>query len=101
LAGRTINLNGQQHTVIGVAPVGFQFPSKGADLWVAPGFTPRDLAQRGAHYLFVVGRLKAKVSLTQARADMTTIAGRLESQYPRVNKNVGIAIDSLREYYAG
>jgi putative ABC transport system permease protein len=101
LIGRTISLNGQKHTVVGVAPAGFQFPSRGADLWVTPGFMPRDMAQRGSHYLFVVGRLKAEVSLTQARTDMTVIARRLELQYPQTNKNVGTAIVPLREYYAG
>jgi predicted permease len=101
IVGRTISLNGQSHTVIGVAPAGFQFPSNGADIWVAPGFTSRDLTQRGAHYLFVVGRLKANATLIQARADMTAISRRLESQYPRTNKNVGVTIIPLREYYAG
>ncbi len=101
VVGRAIDLNGQQHLVVGVAPAGFQFPSKGAEIWVAPGFTSRELAQRGAHFLFVAGRLKANISFTQARADMSTIGRRLEQQYPQTNKYIGVNIVPMREYYAG
>jgi putative ABC transport system permease protein len=99
LIGRPITLNEQSYTVIGVAPPQFQFPAKGANVWVAPGFTARDLTMRGAHYLFVIGRLKPGVSLGQARADMTTIAQRLETDYPDHNKGIGVTLVPLREHY--
>jgi putative ABC transport system permease protein len=101
LAGRRITLNGLPYTVVGVAPAGFQFPSKAADIWIAAAFTSRDLAQRGSHFLSVIGRLKSGSSLDQARVDMATIAHRLERQYPETNKDVGVAIVPLRDYYAG
>lgn len=101
LIGRNINLNGDPYTIVGVSPAGFQFPANGADLWVAPGFTPRDLQQRTNHLLYVTGRLKPLVSLQQASADLETIASRLQAEYPESNKNIGVAIVPLREYYTG
>ena len=101
LVGRSLNLNGQPYTVVGVAPTGFQFPATGANVWIAPAFTPREIAQRGNHYLFVIGRLKAGVSLNQARADMATIANRLEAEYPQTNKGVGVTVVPLRDHYVG
>jgi putative ABC transport system permease protein len=101
LVGRSLNLNGQPYTVVGVAPNGFQFPATGANVWIAPAFTPREIAQRGSHYLFVIGRLKVGVSLNQARADMATIANRLEDEYPQTNKGVGVTVVPLRDHYVG
>jgi predicted permease len=101
LINRSISLNGQPYLVVGVGPAGFQFPSNGADVWVAPGFTQQDLAQRSGHFLYVTGRLKAGVSLKQARADLATIARRLDVQFPQTNKNIGVAVVPLREYYTG
>jgi predicted permease len=101
VAGRTVTLNGEPYLIVGVAPAGFEFPSSGAEIWVAPGFTQRDFRQRNNHFLFTFGRLKKGVSLKQARADMTAIARRLEMEFPQSNTNIGAAVVPLREYYAG
>jgi len=101
VVGRIINLNEQPYTVVGVAPPNFQFPASGADVWVAPGFTQRDLEQRNSHFLFVTGRLKTGVSLKQAYADLAGISRRLELEYPSSNKFLSVTLVPLREYYAG
>jgi len=81
IIGQQISLNGKNRTVIGVMPASFRFPDKDAELWVplAPDAQLRN--NRNALWLKAVGRLKPGVTLEQARADMGTIAGRLEQQY--------------------
>jgi putative ABC transport system permease protein len=87
--GRTIQLGGELFTVVGVMPKGFKFPVQAGpvDLWTtmavdARGGAKAMTAQRGAHYLDVVGLLKAQVSLRQAQAEMATIASSLSKQHP-------------------
>jgi len=76
----TIKLNGEAHTVVGVAPPGFQFPRR-AEIWTSAKLAE---SQRGrdANYLMLVGRLKNGVTKAQAEAQMNQIAAALARQYP-------------------
>jgi putative ABC transport system permease protein len=100
ILNKTISLNGEQHTVIGVMPPGFQFPDK-SELWMPLAVNERLRAARGALWLPVVGRLKAGVTRAQAQADMEVIAGQLEQQYPATNSGYGINVAPLREQVVG
>jgi putative ABC transport system permease protein len=95
ILGRPIQLNGEPYTVVGIAPEGFEFPNE-RELW-APMAEEIDPAQRGAHYLRVVGRLKPGVSAERAATEMSAIAGRLEKQYPDSNTGWGTLVIPLRE----
>ena len=102
IVGRSLNLDDKSFTVIGVIARGVQAPllSDEIELW-APlshgfGFTDRD-----SHYLNVVARLKPDATLQQAQADMNTIAGRLEQQYPESNKGRSVRVVSLNEQIVG
>ena len=73
--GRSITLDGQPYTIVGVAPANFQvlYPS---DMWTL--FVPRrSPEQRRQHYMQVIGRLKPDVTLQQANADMSRVADRI------------------------
>src|ERR1019366_1863461 len=65
--GRTIPLNDAKFSVIGVLPEAFMFQSRMTDYWVPASFTPAMLANRDAHFLNLVARLKPGVTMTQAR----------------------------------
>jgi putative ABC transport system permease protein len=87
--GRTVQLSGQPFTVVGVMPEGFQYPiqAEPIDLWTTIAFDAHGgmnamTAQRGAHYLDVVGLLKPGVTDQQAQAEMVTIASALNKRYP-------------------
>src|SRR5215472_9969232 len=80
LVDRALILDGQSYTVIGIMPSGFQFPN-GVEIWKPLGLSAADRANRGGHYLEVIGRLKPSVTPLQARAEMDTIAARLAQQY--------------------
>ena len=64
--GRSIQLNGEPYTVIGVAPPNFGQASK-VDTWSPMGFKADETAAdaRGAHYLSVIGRLRPGVTITR------------------------------------
>jgi putative ABC transport system permease protein len=95
----TIKLNDRERTVIGVMPAGFYFPSKEVELWVPMNYDLAQMAsQRRAHFLRAIGRLKDGVSLEAARAEMKTIAARLEQDYPDTNTEMGVGIGPLKEW---
>ncbi len=87
--GRIIRLGDQPFTVVGVMPQGFQFPVRAEqmELWTtialdAEGGRYAMTAQRGAHYLHVLGLVKSGTTRQQAQAEMVTIASELNKQYP-------------------
>src|ERR1051325_6389036 len=101
IVGKSVALSGATRTVIGVMPPDFRFPFKDTDFWL-PLAPPAELKdQRSAFWLDVIGRLKPGVTLEQARAEMETIAKRLEQQYPNSNTNFGTNLVPLREQTVG
>jgi putative ABC transport system permease protein len=101
--GRAISLNGHNYEIVGVMPYGFQFPIEAEhfDLWITMGYfaTPPDggqsmIAQRGNHFLEVIGRLKPGINPDQAQAEMATIASRLEQEHPDENAHRSVLLVS-------
>lgn len=101
IIGRALNLNGEAYTIVGVMPRSFQFPTQRDQLWVPIAFPADEASQRASHYLEVIARMKPGVTLQQARAEMSTIAARLEKQYPNENTRVGIVLTPLHEQVVG
>src|SRR4051812_28450155 len=102
--GRALTLNGESYTVVGVLPRSVQLPSFGNwrdQIWVPLAFTAEEAASRGNHYLEVIGRMKAGVTLEQARAEMATIMARLAQQYPEDNTRIGTVVNPLHEEIVG
>ena len=98
ILGRSINLDDKSFTVVGVMPKGFQFPiqAEPVGLWVTIGTEaektdekPPATADRGTRYLQVIARLKPRITLAQARADMATVASHLEKEYPGPDSSTG------------
>jgi predicted permease len=107
LVGRPITLDGQSYTVVGIAPVGFQYPDK-TEVWVppyrlAPAVNERmDPTQvRGWGMLSAVALLKSGVSLPQAASEMETITARLRQQYPDTNNQRFNRVVSLHTHLVG
>jgi predicted permease len=98
--GRNIELDGQTYSVIGVMPPWFKFPEE-TDLWAPQDMSAKALGQRGEHSYAAIGRLKPGVTIEQAQAELSTIAARLEKEYPDSNKDVGASIVSLKEQLVG
>ena len=104
--GRTITIRGLAFTVIGVAPPKFKgmVPGLTPELWIpsmmleevepagiqdtvpSPSGRTR-LERRGSRWMFVRGRLKPGVSMTQAQANVEVVMSRLEREHPETNKD--------------
>ncbi|HZI94747.1 MAG TPA: ABC transporter permease, partial [Patescibacteria group bacterium] len=105
--GREISLNRQRYTVIGVTPEGFRgtFAIGGPELWVP--MSMRDQLLSGTYKewfsdrrflgVFVLGRLKPAVSITQAEAAMKILARQLEQEYPEPNKGRTVSLLPLSQ----
>ena len=101
IVGKTLNLNSEPYTVVGVMPARFKFPTSNDEIWTPIAFTAEQAADRTTHYLRVIARLKPGITMAQAQTEMSTIAARLEQQYPQSNTDIGAEITSLHEYTVG
>lgn len=101
IVGKSLTLNAESHVVVGVMPARFQFPSSDDQAWVPMALTQQEAGNRNRHYLQVVARLKPGVSLAQAQSEMSTIAARLQQQYPQSNAELGAAVQPLHEHLVG
>ncbi len=112
--GRTLTLNGEPWTVIGVMPKDFSVPGNSAEVWMPltgldaglhpaldAGMASSPTQDRGNRYLRVLGRLKPAVSLTAAREEMNTIAHRLDAQYPGSNTGWTVTVLGLTDAVVG
>jgi len=100
IVGRSVTLSGQQFTVAGVMPAGFQFPVQAdpVEFWTtialdaeSPNGAPPMTAQRGNSYLDVLARLKPQVTQLQAQTEMSAIQDAINREYPE-HRPKGIAI---------
>ena len=98
IAGREVVLGGTPCTIVGVMPASFRFPTGPVpvELWVAGSRRP-DIEQRGSHNFWTIGRLKPDVTLSEARAEMATIAASLAREFPKDDKDVDISVAYLQD----
>ena len=106
ILGKSLTLNNQNYTVVGVMPASFQFPvgfgylgkviNDPIELYVPLAPASGEL-RRGNYSFFAIGRLKSGVSIDQARAEMTGIERRLEQQYPDGNSGIGVSLILTQE----
>lgn len=100
IIGRTVVLDGEGATVVGVIPGDFKFPDE-AEFW-----TPRppqgfDDQQRTADYMTGIARLAPGVGLEAARAEIERVARALARDYPESNTGRSFDLVPLREYLFG
>jgi predicted permease len=85
IIGKTVTLNSVPHTIIGVLPAGFQFPTPDVDVWVTKPSEFSALPRQGwstTPILIGFGRLKPHVSLEQARAEVEVVGRQYASSHP-------------------
>jgi putative ABC transport system permease protein len=102
IVGKTINLSGFPHTVVGVMGPNFQYPGREFQIWTPLIVDPRILSRRSPGYDWLaVARLKRGVNLSQAQAEMDGIAKRLANAYPTTNPQTGVLVEPLLESTVG
>jgi len=93
IIGRSIRVNGEPYTVIGVLPPG-QMDRMTNQLWVPLTLKPEQI-NHDFHWLLAMGRLKPGVSIKQAQADMDSVTRHIAEVYPP-NKGWGASVEPLR-----
>jgi predicted permease len=100
LIGRTIRLNREDYTVVGVMPENFQLLGFAPQLWTPLVLTAADqtAAARKDRSLYLFARLKPSVTLDRARAEIVTLAQRAQENFPETEKGWGAAVRTLPEF---
>lgn len=98
--GRTILLDDEAVTIVGVMPAGFREPEF-VDVWLPfPVEAPENLV-RDSRFWNTVGRLKSGATLGTAQAEAETIAATLAQEYPKTNRGWSVALQPLLEMRVG
>ncbi|HEV2349972.1 MAG TPA: ABC transporter permease [Terriglobia bacterium] len=104
--GKTLTLNGDDYTIIGVIPPDFRYTGNNfhrSDVyvpigqWKDPSFRDRRLGMG----MDAVGRLKPGVTIQQAKADMDALGKHLAEAFPDVDKDTGITLIPLKQNVVG
>ena len=94
MIGKTVQIEGHAHTVIGIGPADFTFPF-GSEAWVPLAFEAQDAADRNSRYLTTIAQLKPGKTLDDARAHMAVVAGNLKAAHPAENDAFETRVESL------
>lgn len=99
IVGRTIAIEGEPATVVGVMPPRFDFPAR-QSLWL-PLERTRELEQRTPNGYLAVGRLAPGATQASARAELAAINRRLAAEHPDTNRDVVPRVDTYAEFFIG
>jgi macrolide transport system ATP-binding/permease protein len=100
--GRSVNLSGENYTIVGVLPREFVWQPRAMAEFFTPLLDKGSCEQRrSCHNLVGVGRLRDGVTLESAHAELQRIANQLAAQYPGSNKDQGAVVQPLTEFIIG
>jgi putative ABC transport system permease protein len=99
LVGRTVSVNGESRTVIGIAPNDVAFAGD-LDVWEPLVLEPAR-EDRGNHHIKVLGRLKAGVDPGEAEAELDRIAAQLQREFPASNRDWRVTLAPALEWIVG
>ena len=100
LVGRTIELDQQAYTVVGIMGPDAVMPQT-AELWMPLALTPAQRNNRTDHNLHVIGELRPGITLPVAAAEMQTIVQRTDAAYPDTNRGWGVYVQTLAQRIVG
>src|SRR4029450_3157210 len=98
--GRSVRLNGEPYTVVGVMPASFDYARDNEELWVPAAFDAETLANHDRHNLSVYGLLKPGVSVEHANQDALVISRDLQRRFPLENTERGFRIQPFKDLLA-
>jgi predicted permease len=100
--GKPMTLDGVEYFIVGVLPRDFRFWND-ADVYTPLGQAdPLIINARGSHDgIGAIARLKPKVGVSQAKAEMSTIQNALDQLYPDDNRDLGIDVMPLKRELVG
>jgi putative ABC transport system permease protein len=101
IVGRTVPLNGQPVTVVGVMPPSFAFPRPDVRMWTPLRIDPANPGGRSAHGLRAIGRLAPGVPLERAEAEMRTLMNNWKAAFPDIHTGHYLFIRPMLEDVVG
>ncbi|HKS82873.1 MAG TPA: ABC transporter permease, partial [Candidatus Acidoferrales bacterium] len=100
--GRTLQLDTNSVTIIGVLPRDFEFgPARNAEIWVPFHMSSDFLTRRNLRWMPAIARLAPGASFMQARSEMNAITARLAAAYPQQNAAIQVVMVPLRDRIVG
>lgn len=97
--GKTIRIDDDPYTVVGVMPRGFEFFLANTEHWTPFPDSPIR-AESPSRFLVVMGRLKDGRTIEQAQSEMNAIASQLAEEIPSTNKGWGIRVEEMAHWMA-
>lgn len=95
IIGKTITINTQPVTVVGVMPAGFEFPEN-TQIWTPAAVNSAEEPRDNRSYS-ALGRLKPGVELEQAQSQISAISAQLAQAFPDTNKDWDAHLARLQE----
>ena len=99
--GKSLIVDGDPRTVVGVMPPGFSLLFQGGDAWIPLDLTPEQQAKVFVRTIAAYGRLRAGNSIDQARADLAVILRDVAAVAPNAYTSTGVSSRPLREALFG
>ena len=104
IVGRTIRVDGEPHSIVGVLPDSFHFTLLGrVALWAPLVFTPEEAADRRTRSIVGIGRLREGATVVQAGAELRQVADQLAKSYPETNHGRSVRVwrlaDEVRRHH--
>ncbi|HKN74952.1 MAG TPA: ABC transporter permease [Candidatus Acidoferrum sp.] len=96
IIGRTVILDGQGYTLIGVLPASFRIAPT-TDIWMPVGQYGDDLTSHLHHEFNVLGRLKPGITIGQAQAELLSLNLQEEQAFPDTHKNWGVLVTPMED----
>ena len=96
IIGKTVRINSEPYQIIGIMPVGFDYPNK-ADVWCPLVERGEMLQNRRAHLLTVIGNLRPGETLEAVRGEMKLLSERINRLNPGVDPDLSILAVSLKK----
>jgi predicted permease len=96
--GETLHIEGVPYQIVAIMPAWFSFPRM-AEVWAAVSFAPSNQNHSGFNY-YSVGKLRPDVPADTADADLATVATRLETAFPRDNRQKTFVVSPLQKELA-
>jgi putative ABC transport system permease protein len=98
--GKSVTLDDKTRTVVGVLARDISVLSQ-ADLWFPAPSQNQGMQSRRSHFLRPVGLLRRGVTISQAQAELNTIAARLGREYPDTNAGWSLRLEPLQSVLVG
>jgi putative ABC transport system permease protein len=95
IIGQTMRINGERYTVVGVLQPGLT-DRWGPEAIIPLSFKPEELNDHGARWWVVSARLKPRITIQQAQAEMDAVAAREAKYFPKTNEGWGVVVEPFK-----